>query len=436
MAERTRKKLNKSTVDRLEPAQRDYYVWDTDLTGFAVRVWPSGSKTYVYQYRTPEGRQRLYKIARHGDLTPEQARDTAKDIAAGIRTRQDTDPQEQRQQRRQALTVSELIDAYMASAKYAEHAPSTKITTKSHIEGHLRPLIGGMTADKLTKEDVRRLFSDIRAGKTAKDKKTNKSRGRSITRGGEGSARKVIRIFKAILNWGIEEDYLKDNPAQGLKFGVDGQRRAILHTQEQYSQVFRTLEKMEVERRLPAHIADALRVIVFTGARRGEIANLKWSHVDLQKGLLVLPAGSHKTGRKTGEAREIGLPSVVQAIIARQPQKGPDDLVFPSTKNGGPIDLSHYWTKARIEADLPADIVLHSLRHSLASSLAFQGAQAAEIMAAMGHKHISTSQKYIHWTQDAKAALAERYTAGIAAAMNGKTDTAEVVDINKKLENE
>lgn len=427
-----RKKLTKTEADKAAPTVSRYCIWDTEIKGFGLRVQPSGSKSYVFLYRTPEGVKRWFTIGTHGNLTAEQARTKAKELAGGIATGKAHDPAGHKQARRQALTISELFDAYTASAKFAEHSTSTQVTTNCRINGHIKPSIGKVIADKLSKEDVRRLFADIRDGKTATDTKTEKKRGRSIITGGEGTARKVVRILRAVLNWGIEQGYLKENPAQGINIGTDGQRRAILDSQEQYKLVFTTIAAMETERRLPSHIADALRVIAFTGARRGEIANLKWSHVNLKKGLLILPADSHKTGKKTGLDREIGLPSVVQAIIAKQPERAPNDLVFPSETNGGPVDLSHYWTKVRDEAGLSKDIVLHSLRHSLASSLAFQGAQAPEIMAAMGHRHISTSQKYIHWTQDAKAALAERYTAGISAALNGNSEPPDVIDLNTR----
>lgn len=433
MADTIRRKLEKTMVDSLQPGAEDYYAWDTDTKGFGVRVWPSGAKTYVYQYRTPEGRQRLYKIGRHGELTPSEARNAAKKVAADIMRGDNTDPVGRRRDRRSALKIGALLDEYTRSAKFAEKTESTKTTDKSRIERHIKPLIGKEVADKLTRENVRKLFADIKDGKTAKDEKTGKKHGRSIVKGGEGTARKAIRILRAALNWGIEQGYLKENPATGLNIGKDKVRRTIIEGRDEYSIVFAAIDKMESERRLRSPVADAIRLVILTGARRGEIARLKWSQVDLRKGLLVLQPDSHKTGAKTGEDREIGLSTASQGIIARQPITSPDDLVFPSTKNGVPNDLSKAWTKIRAEAGLPKEVVLHTMRHSLATSLAFQGAQAAEIMAAMGHRHISTSQKYIHWTQDAKAALAERYTSGIAAAMT-ETQSASVVPLTPKQE--
>lgn len=83
------------------------------------------------------------------------------------------------------------------------------------------------------------------------------------------------------------------------------------------------------------------------------------------------------------------------------------------------MDLTKPWKRVRDAADLPAGIGLHGLRHSLASHMAMNGAEAAEIMAALGHRDITTSQKYIHWARDKRQALAEKAAAGITAAIAG-----------------
>jgi hypothetical protein len=79
----------------------------------------------------------------------------------------------------------------------------------------------------------------------------------------------------------------------------------------------------------------------------------------MKLGMLVLPPTAHKTGRKTGKAREIGLPAVAQAIIARQPDGKPDDYVFRPAKGDGAMALSKIWRAVRAEAQLPEGIGLH-----------------------------------------------------------------------------
>ena len=164
-------------------------------------------------------------------------------------------------------------------------------------------------------------------------------------------------------------------------------------------------------------MADAIRLIAMTGARRGEITGLRWQHVDMKGGRIVLPASGHKTGRRTGKPRMIHLPAAAQQIIACQTEGGPDDFVFAASKGKGTISLAKAWRAIRAEAGLPKGIGLHGLRHSLATLLAVGGAQAAEIMTSLGHRQMSTTTRYLHFADTARAALAERAAAPALAGM-------------------
>ena len=123
------------------------------------------------------------------------------------------------------------------------------------------------------------------------------------------------------------------------------------------------------------------------------------------------------------------MPAEAQKIIARQTEGGPDDFVFSPARGDGAIALSKAWQKVRKEADLPETLGLHGLRHSIASHLAMGGAQAAEIMTAMGHRQLSTMQRYIHFAESTKQALAERAALvaleGLAAIRGNSTDQQE-----------
>lgn len=426
MANPIRRKITKTTVDaaRVDPSRR-YIIWDTQVIGFGLLVLPSGVRSYIYQYRNKHGDTRRATIGKHGTWTADQARQKAERYHDGLKN--DIDPLDARKSTREALTVGEILDLYLASARFLEKAESTREIDKGRIDRHLRPILGKARIDTLRPEDVRRAHNDIKNGKTAARIKT-KARGVARVKGGAGTAREAVGLLRSILNWAVMEEMISNNPAALIKLGTPGQRETILESADDYRRLFMALDVMEAEKRVRRPVADAIRVIALTGARRGEIAGLKWGQVDLQRARLVIPPASHKTGRRTGKPRIISLPTEAQALIARQPEGGAEDFVFQPAKGDGSVDLSHPWRDIRAEAKLPEGIGLHGLRHSLASHMAMQGAQASEIMTALGHQQLSTAQRYVHWAEDARQALAQKAAsvalAGLAAS-NGKDD-AEV----------
>jgi integrase len=187
-----------------------------------------------------------------------------------------------------------------------------------------------------------------------------------------GTAREAIALLRVVFNWAK----VKPNPCDGIKLGSTGIRDTILEDANDYARLFETLDRMETERRIRQPVADAIRLIALTGCRRGEAANLRWAHVELKRGRIVLPPNSHKSGRKTNKPRIIPLPAAAQAIIARQPQGEDQDFVFAPAKGDGALALSRIWANVREEAGFSKRLGLHGLRHSIASHLAMGGAQA------------------------------------------------------------
>ncbi len=404
-------RISKRIVDGAKPGRKRFFVWDDRLPGFGLLVLPTGLRSYVYQYRTTEGRSRRATIGKHGALTAEQARTLAEGMARKVND--GGDPLKDKDDARNALTVGGLIDRYLASAAFASKAVITQRNGRGELERHVRPLVGRRTVAGLQPDDIRKLHADIVRGKTAGAFKTG-ARGLARVRGGEGAARHTCRLFRAVCRWAIAEKLIDRDPTAGVAFGRDGERDATLD-ERQYAALFSTLAKMERERRLPPAVADAVRIIAMTGARRGEVIGLRWDDVELKAGRLVLTR--HKTARSTGKPRVINLPSAAREIIARQPAGRPGDFVFRASKDGVALSVAKAWRTVRREAGLPDNVGLHTLRHSLASSLAVSGAAAPEIMTVLGHRQLSTVAKYLHFADDARAVLAERAAAPALAGM-------------------
>jgi len=117
-------KITKRTVDATKPADKRVFVWDIEVKGFGLQVLPSGIKSYVFQYRIPDGKTRRATIGKHGTLTADQARLKAREMQH--RVFEGGDPLAEKREARTAATVGVVLDAYLESAKFAEKAPSTQ----------------------------------------------------------------------------------------------------------------------------------------------------------------------------------------------------------------------------------------------------------------------------------------------------------------------
>ena len=176
-------KITKRVVDAAEARANDYVIWDDELPGFGLRVFVSGKRSYVIQYRAA-GRSRRYTIGFHGVWTPETARQEAKVLLGRIA--KGDDPAEERRLDHKAITMKELcavylsdLDAGLILGKGGRPKKATTISTdRGRIARHIIPLIGTRKVRDVTKADVNRVLRDLIAGKTATVVKTQHLRAR------------------------------------------------------------------------------------------------------------------------------------------------------------------------------------------------------------------------------------------------------------------
>src|SRR5271155_5791565 len=151
-------RLGLRQVRALKPGET---TWDSSLAGFGARRQKSDAVSYVLFYRTKEGRQRWFTIGRHGaPWTPESARDEAQRLLGGVANK--ADPAAEKRAARNAQTVSELCDLYLADAEAGRlvtrrrtvKKASTLATDRGRIHRHIKPLLGRRAVASITREDV------------------------------------------------------------------------------------------------------------------------------------------------------------------------------------------------------------------------------------------------------------------------------------------
>jgi integrase len=408
-------KLVKRIVDAAEARGKDYVIWDDELPGFGLRVFTSGKRSYLIQYRSA-GRSRRYTIGQHGVWTPELARKEAK-VQLG-RVAQGDNPAEERQLDHKAITVKELCDLYLTDLRAGlilgkggrPKKATTIVTDTGRINRHIVPLIGARRVKDLVKADINKVLKDIMAGKTRVSVKTKKLRGKAIVRGGVGTATRTVGLLGGILTYAVEAGIIETNPAHGIRKPKDRVRNRRL-TEAEYRTLGGILRKAAEDERYQI-TADIIRQIALTGCRRSEMIKLRWIEADMEASCLRL--ADSKEGAST---RAIGLP-VVEYLESRWTAKA-GSYVFPGQGDDNAFgSFPNHWEKILRDTPL-ADITPHVLRHSFASVANDLGFTEVTIAALVGHAKGSVTSKYIHTLDAALIMAADTISGYIQGLLEG-----------------
>lgn len=405
-------RITKRVVDTTETGSKDYVIWDDELRGFGLRVFASGKRSYVIQYRS-RGRSRRYTIGLHGVWTPEEARREAK--AQLGRVAHGDDPAEEREEERKALTIKQLCEQYIADmeaglilGKGGRPKKDTTIATDvGRIRRHIIPLLGTRRVRDITKPDMNNLMKDIITGKTRVTMKTEKLRGKAIVRGGRGTAIRTMGLLGGIFSYAVEAGVIEHNPTHGLrkpKYQVRDRRLS----EAEYRILGDILRQAHRSDHYRIH-AEILRLITLTGCRRGEIVNLKWSEVDLEGSCLRLV-----DSKEGSSVRPVDLP-VVEYLEKERPHRT-GTYVFPGLGIDNAVgNFPQSWKK--LFKDTPLwDVTPHVLRHSFASIANDLGFTEITIAALIGHAKGSVTSKYVH-TLDSTLIMAADTVSGYVKAL-------------------
>jgi integrase len=405
-------------------------IWDTGkgaVPGFGARRRTGTAVVYIVKYRTSAGRQRWQVIARHGVLTPEEARAKAKSILGEVVD--GADPAAEKRAARKAATVAELCDLYLADAEAGRlltrrnlaKKPATLALDKGRIERHIKPLLGNVAVAAIDQTDVERFMHDVAAGKTATKTKTAKKRGLARVTGGRTAATRAVGLLGAIFTYAVRHRMRSDNPAHGVQRFADGKRERRLSDAE-YSVVGAVMRASKREAIWTPAIGMA-RFLLLSGWRTGEAAALRWSEIDLARRTATL------SDTKAGRSMRPLSHAVCGVLSALPPVTG--DRVFRASR-GGADTILHFkkiWPRIAKLAELPSNVTPHTLRHSFASVAADLGYSEPTIAALVGHTGRSVTSRYVHSADAVLLAAADAVANRIAELMGEAKPEADVVPL-------
>jgi integrase len=410
-------KITKRLVDAFRAEPVDCTVFDTVDLGFVLRVRKTGGVSYAVEYKAARGRGAPTKrvtIGHVGKMTPEVARAEAKKVLGSVAHGED--PAAEKTRQRRSLSLSEVIEIFLAQHAEAKRKASTAAWMRDALERIVEPALGSMKLDAVTRPAVARLHSSM------SDRQVQ--------------ANRTLAILSALYSWAGKSGYAAEgyNPARGVeKFPESGRERFL--TRGELSRLGDALRQAEtaglpyaVDETKPGakHAADpskrrtkldpfavaAIRLLIFTGARLREILHAKWEHVDFERGVILLP--DSKTGKKT-----IYLSAAALEILAGLPRLVGNPYVFPGGVEGKPrADLKKPWASVAKAAGLDG-VRIHDLRHSFASFGAGASMGLPIIGKLLGHSQPATTARYAHLDADPMHRAVETIGATIGAALNG-----------------
>ena len=388
--------LSARHVAALDAREKTYFVWDEGQPGFGLKVTPAGAKSFVVKYRLERGRggqTRRVTLGRYPTLHPNEARRLAQGylgqaaFGVDLKAKQDED-------RVSSRTVAQAIEAW-ADGPAKRHRRTGEMRKPENVKDdvdrltlHVTPLIGRKRIQSLTRADLERLRDDITNGATA-GAAARRGMGGQRAKGGPYVATRVLQTLNSVLCHELDHERLAKNPMQGIRMPPSRKNERFL-TPTELRELSDVLARWEDQQ--PTAVA-ILRLLVLTGARRGEIAALKWSEVDAERGLLRL--GDTKTGKSIRPISDAAID-----LIRAQPRRTGSPWVFPASRGDHHFQgTPRIWERIREEAGLE-DVRIHDLRHTYASVAVDQGYSPQEIGRFLGHKSPTATARYSHLRND------------------------------------
>ncbi|WP_338690436.1 tyrosine-type recombinase/integrase [Bradyrhizobium sp. 26S5] len=358
------------------PASGNRITYDGDVKGFGVRVTKAGAKAFILNYRRKaDGLERRWTIGSFPDWTIGAAREEAKRLKREVD--RGADPVGQLQTDRSAPTVADLCTRF-EKEYLSRKRPSTQASYKQQIAADILPSMKRLKVAAVAYSDVDDLH-------------------RTISERAPYHANRVLALLSKMFSLAILWHWRTDNPCRGVERNPEHKRKRYLTTDE-LGRLVTALDGLPDEQS-----SNIIRLLLLTGARRGEVLAARWGQFDFTRSEWIKPGATTK--QKTDHVIPLSAPAM--ELLKEMKETGKGEYLFPSRDGGHRKDVKDSWSALCNAAKIDG-LRLHDLRHSFASILATGGASLPLIGTLLGHTQPSTTARYSHIFDEVQRAAAER----------------------------
>ncbi|MEH6488863.1 site-specific integrase [Hyphomonas oceanitis] len=360
------------------PAKGNKIYYDSELTGFGIRVTATGQKAFILNYRL-NGKEYRPNIGKYPEWPVAAARKRVQEFRQQIDRGEN--PLEKRREERAAPTVLDLYDRY-CHTHLEGRAKAYRKDQQRDWKVWILPAFGTKKIADLTHDDCAQLHRD----RTAK---------------APVAANRMIASLRKALNKAKTWQWIKHNPCEGIQLNREESRQRIL-TPDELKRLFAELEK-----RSGNGSADAIKFIALTGCRKGEALSTTFQDFNPDLTWWTKPARITKQRRR----HEIPLPLEVTELLQRRREI--DDF-YPFIGNSGRriLDVKNTWSAIRQVSGIE-DVTVHDLRHSIGTYLSSNGTSLEIIAAILGHSQLQTTRRYAHIYKERMAVELQRYSTAV-----------------------
>jgi integrase len=389
--------------------------WDDTDKGFMLRVYSTGTRSFCLGYRVGY-RERRLTIGNWPTWSVDAARERARELRRGVDIGRD--PLAEKRERREAPTMQDLANRYLTEVlpTLNKHATAKRrlyreTDTRKILDEVVKKLGKHTPVASVHHGDIKVLHAHFTA------------------RGGPRANRilaLVSKMFSLSLIPLAGEDKawrspVDGNPVKGIK-RHDEEGRGKLYSPAQLAAISDALASYPGQRS-----ADAVRLILLSGARPIEVLRSRWTEFDAEAGVWLRPSAHVKTKRPI--AVPLCAPALELIDKLRRGRAQDEQLLFPGKGGGEMSTLQHVWSHVRRHAGLGEDCRLYDLRHSFATTGAQAGLSLPLIGRLLGHTKPSTTEKYArHLSSDPLKEAVDR----IAAQIMPSRPAAEIVNVRKR----